>query len=250
MNSSEKTINGQTYGNPADNKKKAAAFFDVDGTIVDATIVHYYVYFATHGFSTVRRTVWLSGFIFKVIYYIILDKISRSRFNKAFYSNYKNMKSSRLEEISRELFSNMIQPRIYPEAVNCIKKHKEQGQLIILVSGSLDFIVKPLQEYLDADDALAAKLEQSEGLFTGRLTSLPIGDEEKSRIVKEFAGKRGIDLAQSYAYGDSAADLPMLNAVGKPNAVSPDKALRRSAQKNNWPIFNWERKSSKFKVQS
>ena len=248
MNNSERMNGERSSGNPADKKMSTAAFFDVDGTIVDATIVHYYAYFATHGYSSLRRKIWLTGFIFKVIFYLILDKISRSRFNSVFYSNYKNMEVERLQELSRTLFANMILPRTFQEALNCIREHQEQGRLIVLISGSLDFIVKPLQNYLNADEAITAELEQSDGFFTGKLTCPPVGDIEKARIVKEFAGKHGIDLSRSYAYGDSIADLPMLNSVGNPAAVCPDKALRRTAQKNGWAIKEWRTQSSKLKV--
>ena len=86
---------------------------------------------------------------------------------------------------------------------------------------------------------LACSLVESDGVFTGELGGPPIGEEEKVRQVRRYAEENGIDLSQSYAYGDSIADLPMLEAVGMPHAVNPDRALKAVARARGWPMHEW-----------
>ena len=74
---------------------------------------------------------------------------------------------------------------------------------------------------------------------TGQLSGPAVGEEEKARLVNEFAEREGIDLSQSYAYGDSHADLPMLNAVGHPVAINPDAALNKAAEREGYAINAW-----------
>jgi phosphoserine phosphatase len=97
----------------------------------------------------------------------------------------------------------------------------------------------PLARALSADGLIAASLAERNGRFTGRLTGPPVGEKEKARRVTEYAEAQGIDLAASYAYGDSVADAPMLEIVGRPNAVNPDKRLSRLAAARGWPVRRW-----------
>jgi HAD superfamily hydrolase (TIGR01490 family) len=110
----------------------------------------------------------------------------------------------------------------------------------VLVTGSLDFIIAPLAEELGVADILAASLIESHGRFTGQLTAEPLCDQEKARRVRTFAEQNGIDLSRSYAYGDSIADLAMLEAVGHPQAVNPDRALAAVARARGWPVLRWK----------
>ena len=217
----------------------AAAFFDVDGTIVRASIALYYVYFATRGFSPLRRVAWLARSLHKILYYPVLDRLSRGRFNQVFYRNYRGMDAGRLRALSRELFESVVRPRIYPGAVARLLEHGAAGERPVLVTGSIDFVVAPLAAFLGVGDTLAVALEERDGRFTGELTTPPISEDEKARVVQAFAAERGIDLAQSHAYGDSSADLPMLRCVGHPAAVNPDRKLRRIAESEGWPIESW-----------
>ena len=97
----------------------------------------------------------------------------------------------------------------------------------------------PLADYLGADHILSMSLRKQDGRFTGELMSPPLGEEEKARVVRAFAKKHGIELAGSFAYGDSRADLPMLRCVGTPVVVNPGKTLRQIATESGWTICEW-----------
>ncbi|MBM3264661.1 MAG: HAD family hydrolase [candidate division Zixibacteria bacterium] len=212
----------------------SAAFFDIDGTIVDATVVHYYAYFATYGHSKFRRLLWTVGFLPRVICFLVLDRISRSRFNRVFYRRYRGMDTARLRAQSRTHFEENLRPRLFPFVVERITEHRQRGERVVLITGSLDFIVEPLAEWLRADDLIAAHMTEENGRFTGELTGPPIGDEEKARLVRVYAAQRGIDLGRSHAYADSRSDMPMLETVGHAVVVNPGKKLKELAEKRGW----------------
>ena len=115
---------------------------------------------------------------------------------------------------------------------------------MVLVTGSIDFIIAPLACALGVDHVIANTLEvekdRSTLKFTGRLVGAPVADEEKRTRILAWADDNDVDLQKSHAYGDSAADLPMLECVGNPHAVSPCDRLRARAEKAGWPILGWK----------
>lgn len=228
-------------GRPGNGKSRSAtAFFDVDGTIIDATIVHYYAFYRTWGYSTSRRLLWTLGFLPKVVYYMVLDKISRSRFNEVFYRQYRGFMRGECVSRSERLFDEVMRPRMFDGAVERIREHQQRGERVVLVTGSLDFIVEPLAEYTKADDFIALSMKEENGRLTGEPEGPPIGDEEKARIIRDYAERRGIDLARSYAYADSSSDRPMLDLVGHAVVVNPGGKLKKAAESGGWEIVHWD----------
>ncbi len=226
-----------TSGNNAN--PQVAAFFDVDGTLVNSTIVHYYVRFRLQLLHPLIRPFWLVGFLLKIPYYLLLDRVSRTKFNQVFYRNYRGMEVDQLKNLALDSFDALLGSKIFPAAADQIREHKAKGDLVVLVTGSLDFIMTPLADHLGADHMLSMSLLEQNGKFTGELMSSPLGEEEKARVVKAFAHDHGIELAASFAYGDSRADLPMLRCVGTPVVVNPGKALRQIASESGWKICEW-----------
>ena len=222
-----------------ENEKKIVAFFDVDGTLLKSTIVHYYIWVRTAKVPGLLKLVWLVGFLPKVVYYLILDRISRTRFNAVFYRNYRGMDAAEVKALSVEMFETYLRPKIFSEAVSEIQEHKQQGIAVVLVTGSLDFIVQPIADYLDIDVVLAPQLREEDGQFTGELTTAPLIGERKAEAMQEFAKQHEISLKDSYAYGDSQSDLPMLECVGNPVVVNPGKALRQKALDSGWELHEW-----------
>ena len=221
------------------NAKKRVAFFDVDGTLLKSTIVHCYVWMRSSQMPFFLKHLWLIGFLPKIVYYLILDSISRTRFNQVFYRNYRDLEVAEMKALSMEIFETYIRPKIFSEAVSQIQEHKEQGTTVALVTGSLDFIVQPIADYLAVDAILAPQLCEEDGRFTGELTTVPLIGEEKAKAVRGYADQHEISLEESYAYGDSQSDLPMLECVGNPVVVNPGKALRQKALESGWELHEW-----------
>ena len=227
----DRIVNGREHA--------ATAFFDVDGTIVDATIVHYYAFYRTCEYSTLRRFLWTIGFLPKVLYYIVLDKISRSRFIQSFYRQYRGFNRGDCVSRSGRLFEEVMRPRMFAGAVDRIRAHQQRGERVVLVTGSLDFVMEPLAEYTKADDLIALSMREDDGRLTGETEGPPIGDEAKARIVRDYAERRGIDLARCYAYADSSSDEPMLSVVGHAVAVNPGGKLKKAADAGGWEVVHW-----------
>lgn len=218
---------------------RAAAFFDVDGTLVQSTIVHYYMFFRKHAMTPMYRWLWMTAFLGKCLYFHVLDKISRSKLNIVFYRGYGGMCVEDVKGRAGECHLSIIEPKIFKEALPCIAEHRANGHVPVLVTGSIDFIVAPLAGRLGIVHVVAPSLVERNGQFTGELNGPPVGEAEKARRVRRFAVEHGIDLAGSHAYGDSIADLPMLESVGHPHAVNPDRALGSVAAQRGWPIHRW-----------
>jgi len=218
---------------------KSAAFFDVDGTLVDSTIAHYFRYFMFRRLPRWRARVWYAGFLFRCAYYMALDRVDRGRLNVVFYRNYAGLPSEEITSQAVDCYREFMVPRRFAQAWDAIDDHRREDRDIVLVTGSIDFIIAPLASAIGATSVLAAGLERRDGHFTGELTGPPVGTEEKARRMRGYATTNGIDLAHSHAYGDSSADLPMLEAVGFPHAVNPDRKLAAKARLRGWPIHHW-----------
>jgi fatty acyl-CoA reductase len=216
-----------------------AAIFDVDGTLVGSNVVSYFAWIRMRELPAAVRPLWLAGFLTKVPYYWGLDKISRAHFNRAFYKNYAGWKPSRARHLGQESFAGFTLERIFPDALRQLRDHKAAGHRVVLLSGALDFILDPMKDL--ADDVLCSTLAQENGTYTGELTGAPVAGDARARMLASFARRRNLDLSRSYAYADSISDLPMLEAVGNPVAVNPDRRLETAARDRGWRVEHWDK---------
>jgi HAD superfamily hydrolase (TIGR01490 family) len=216
-----------------------AAFFDVDGTLVGRHIVHHYMHIRQRMLPRIARPLWTGAFLCRAPYYLVLDKLSRTRLNEVFYRNYAGLSASAVRGCVESCFECVIRPHLFRAAIDCVAAHRAAGRRVVFVTGSIDFIMEPLARFLQADDVIAPRLIERKGRFTGELEGPPVGHLEKARRIKVYAESAGLDLSASYAYGDSIADVPMLEAVGCPCVVNPDKPLAQTARSKGWPVQRW-----------
>ena len=141
-----------------------------------------------------------------------------------------------VREIVADTLHNIVDPLVYDEAVQLIEEHKAAGRDVVIVSTSGLEVVGPIGEMLGADHVVATQMGVADGHYTGEVVYYAYA-EEKANAVRALAEERGYDLAECYAYSDSATDVPMLEAVGHAYAVNPDKELRRTATARDWPIL-------------
>ena len=132
----------------------------------------------------------------------------------------------------------VILPNIYPRALDLIDESRRAGCRQVLVSGALDFTMRPLARYLGVDDLIANRLEFREGYATGKLAKPFVGGATKPILLRDYARQHEIDLAESWAYSDSYSDLTMLAVVGRPTACNPDRRLRAVARSYDWPVLD------------
>ena len=216
---------------------EVAAIFDVDGTLVGSNVVSYYAWLRMQELPAPLRPLWLAAFLTKIPYYWGLDKVSRAHFNRVFYKNYAGWKPERAKHLGKESFAGFTLERIFPDALERLREHKALGHRVVLLSGALDFLLEPMKDL--ADDVLCSTLAQENGTFTGELSGSPVAGDARARMLASFARKRNVDLSRSYAYADAISDLPMLEAVGHPIAVNPDRRLRAAAEGRGWQIRDW-----------
>ncbi|NOS99716.1 MAG: HAD-IB family hydrolase [Phycisphaerales bacterium] len=232
----------------ADATGREAAFFDVDGTLVATHIVHQFVHVRRWlaGGGDWRFRLWLAFFYARCLRYAYLDRVSRTRMNIAFYRNYAGLDAKRVREAARDCLERVLRPNLYREALACVTDHVRRGHRIVLVTGSIDFLIEPLAGHLRevcgckaGIDVVARTLVVRDGRFTGELDGAPLGESEKARELAAYAERVGIDLARSCAYGDSVADVPMMGCVGHATAVNPRRALRAIAHRRGWSCVTW-----------
>jgi len=223
---------------PAPKYKNSAAFYDVDGTLIRINIVHAFAYYASRQPSLIesaRRTVSTA---LSVPVFWAADKISRKWFNEIFYRSYEGASEDRLVTLAEELFEDVIEPNIYPRARDLIEESRRAGCRQVIISGALDFTMRPLARYLGVDDLIANRLEFVDNYATGKLKKPFIAGATKAQIMRDYARAHGVDLAESWAYSDSFSDFPMLAVVGHPTAVNPDFRLRSIARSYDWPVLD------------
>jgi HAD superfamily phosphoserine phosphatase-like hydrolase len=136
-----------------------------------------------------------------------------------------------------------ILSRLSPDALERIQEHRAAGHRTILITGAVETLTRPLRDYFDV--IVAAELAtDDQGRCTGFLVTPPLVGESRAAWLKRYAALHGVDLGRSFAYADSHSDLPMLQTVGHPVAVSPDIPLMRAAARNQWSTVEWKTKPS------
>lgn len=145
-----------------------------------------------------------------------------------------------VQRVVSEAIDEVVDPLVHAEAVDVIDEHRREGRAIVIISASGSDVVGPIAQRLGADFTVASELQTRDGRYTGSITFYAYGPA-KAQAMRELADEQGWDLSQCWAYSDSSTDIPMLEAVGFPQVVNPDAALRTVAAERGWPILRWHR---------
>jgi HAD superfamily hydrolase (TIGR01490 family) len=217
---------------------KAAAFYDLEGTLVSTNLVHTLGFYARRQAGILPTLKKSAKTLAKLPFFGITDLYSRNVFNEVFFQSYKGESQDRLRFFSEELFEDVLKPAIFPGTAELIAQSKKIGQRQIVITGALDFTIDSLMKYLGIDDYAANRLEFVNGYATGRLLPPVMASATKAKWIREYAEREDINLSESYAYSDSISDLPMLSIVGHPVAINPDFRLKQTALQHDWAILN------------
>lgn len=213
-----------------------AAFFDLDKTIIarSSALVFGRPFYKE---GLISRGDVVKGVYAQLVYHLVgADENKMERMRQALLELTKGWDRDRVSALVRETLTEIIDPIIYAEALDLIAEHRAAGRRVYIVSSSAEEIVRPLAEYIGIPNVIATRAVVEDGRYTGELEFYCYGEGKREAIVAE-AERAGIDLSASYAYSDSATDLPMLEAVGHPHAVNPDKELRKIAEEREWPVL-------------
>lgn len=210
-----------------------AAFFDLDKTIIATSSAFAFgKEFLNNGMIT-RQEAW-DLYLSKAQYMLMgqsSEKMDSTRDTLA--QMVSGWKVDDIQRITRETLREVVAPAIYAEARELIHAHRAKGHHVIIISASAKILVEPIAQELGVDTVVATELAVEDGRLTGEITRYLKGDA-KAQAVRQFAAEHGFDLGTSYAYSDSATDIPMLELVGNPVAVNPDRALKKHALANGW----------------
>ncbi len=216
-------------------QRPTAAFFDLDKTIIATSSAYAFGReFFNNGLISRQEAMELS--LSKASYMFVGH--SSEQMDTTRDSLRQMVAGWPIEEVRRittETMRNVVTPAIYAEARDLIDFHRRQGHEVIIISASASILVEPIARELGVDTVVASEMEVVDGKLTGTITRYLKGGA-KAEAITQFAASRGFDLANSYAYSDSATDIPMLEMVGNPVAVNPDRALRKHAMKNGWEV--------------
>ncbi|MGV9858205.1 HAD-IB family hydrolase [Gordonia sp. NPDC003425] len=136
------------------------------------------------------------------------------------------------------LFRRETAAKIRPQMWQILQAHRQMGHRIVVASSATRFQIEPIAREIDADHALATDVEVIDGVVTGEVLGRPLWGPGKAAAVRALARRYDMDLDASFAYSDGNEDIPYLESVGHPTAVSPGRTLRREAQERGWPILD------------
>ena len=210
------------------------AFYDLDHTILDGNSATHLVQEARkRGVMSERQyrhAVWLS-----ILYK--LDMGDSTRMINRMLTWLKGVEEADITTLAQEIFDHTIKETIRPEILETIREHRAQKAKVVLLSSATTPICQPVSLYLELDEMICTRLESESGILTGHTHGkLVYGPEKKVRMLA-YCHENNYDPREAWYYGDSHTDKYVMEAVGFPVAVSPDKKLLRIANRNNWPIL-------------
>jgi HAD superfamily hydrolase (TIGR01490 family) len=218
---------------------RSAAFFDLDKTVIaKSSALAFGRPFFRDGLIS-RRDVVKSAYA-QLMFRLGGggDEQAMARTRDYLAALCKGWRVEQVQQIVGETLEELINPYVYAEAASLIAEHRAAGRDVVLVSASGDEMVRPIGALLGITDIIATRMGIVDGRYSGEIEFYAAGPN-KVTGVHELADERGYDLADCYAYSDSASDLPLLESVGHPSAVNPDRALRRVAVEKDWPILDF-----------
>ncbi|MGE5183890.1 MAG: HAD family hydrolase [Acidobacteriota bacterium] len=210
-----------------------AAFFDIDGTLLSVNTAPLYArYLRRHGRARRRDLV-------RTALYLLQYRLNLLDIDRAIERASVFIAGQREDEITafcEQWYREMVRAYLVPEMLTLIEQHRCAGHELVLLSSSTNYLAEPLARELDVAHMLVTRLEVVDGRFTGRPITPVCYGPGKVHWATEFARSHDVDLGQSFFYTDSVTDVPVLELVGNPRVVNPDRLLRRLAKKRGWEI--------------
>ena len=213
----------------------AGAFFDVDNTLIPgvAIEVRFFRYLFKRGLvgaGEAGRSLWF------LLRHIPPFSLRALRERKLYLAGKQ---PATIEPLAQEFVRSEICPRLSSNGRAALLAHRRAGHAVVLLTGSLDFLIAPLASMLEVETVFAARPERTPQGYTGRvLPPLPYG-EGKRRLIEAYVRERSMDLKYCYAYGDSPGDVEVLSSVGYPTVINPIRGMARIAKRQGWPVAKW-----------
>jgi HAD superfamily hydrolase (TIGR01490 family) len=221
-------------------ERMQAAFFDLDKTIISRSsslALSRPMYRA----GMVTRGQLVRGAYAQLVYALVgADEKKMDRLKEGMLQLTKGWDRAEVERLVQDVLIEILDPFVYQEALDLMALHRKEGRAVFIVSSSPEEVVSPLAGHFGITGVLATRARIEDGRYTGELEFYCYGDA-KADAIRAMERDHGLDLEGSYAYSDSITDLPMLEAVGHPVAVNPDRDLRKEADARGWDIRDFRR---------
>jgi HAD superfamily hydrolase (TIGR01490 family) len=223
-------------GTPAGKPVRSAAFFDLDKTVIakSSTLAFSKPFFDQRLIN--RRAVLKSTYAQFLFLMSGADRDQMDRMRSYITTMCTGWDVEQVKSIVGETLHDIVDPLVFAEAAELIADHKLCGRDVVVVSTSGEEIVAPIARALGATHAMATRMVVEDGRYTGDIAFYCYG-EGKVEAIRQLAAREGYPLEYCYAYSDSITDLPMLEAVGHPTVVNPDRPLRKEAAARGWPVL-------------
>jgi HAD superfamily hydrolase (TIGR01490 family) len=214
------------------------AVFDMDGTLLSSNVVEAYLQLRLPELGLAAKAREVAEVARALPRWLATERKDRSAFLRMVYRRYEGASLAELERIVDEQLRHTVLTRLSPCAVRALREHRAAGHHLVLVTGAVTPLTRPIAPLFD--EIIAAELQVDDlGRCTGLLRRPPLVGESRASWLRHRAAEAGWDLEASYAYADSTSDLPLLRAVGHPVVVDPDVVLSRVARKERWPVEIW-----------
>jgi putative phosphoserine phosphatase/1-acylglycerol-3-phosphate O-acyltransferase len=212
---------------------KIGAFFDLDQTLLAGFSA---TSFVRERLVTGRMSPQELGTTFYGALSFALGRTGFSALMTATTAAYRGLAESMLEEVGEEVFVKHLAKQIYPEARALVQAHQEAGHTVAIISSATRYQAEPLARDMGIEHVLCTELEVEDGVFTGEVIRPTCYGEGKAIAGRVLAAREGLDLEESYFYTDSHEDLPLLEAVGRPRPLNPNRQLAQIAKERQWPV--------------
>lgn len=143
-----------------------------------------------------------------------------------------------LHQFRSEFVTQRIRPIILDKALDLVNKHREQGDTLLVITSTIEFVTRPIVDEFGIDTLIAPDPEIVSNRYTGEIVGVPSFAAGKVTRLEQWLADRQDSLEGSSFYSDSHNDLPLLRLVDHPVAVDPDPILRKEAEENQWPIIS------------
>ncbi|ULE35041.1 HAD-IB family hydrolase [Mycobacterium sp. IDR2000157661] len=235
----ERSTTPQTTA-PTDRPVRTAAFFDLDKTVIaKSSTLAFSKPFFEQGLMN-RRAVLKSTYAQFLFLMSGADHDQMDRMRSYVTNMCAGWDVEQVKSIVGETLHDIVNPLVFAEAAELIADHKLCGRDVVVVSASGEEIVAPIARALGATHAMASRMVVEDGRYTGEIAFHCYG-AGKVAAIRELAAREGYALEHCYAYSDSSTDVPMLEAVGHPAVVNPDRALRKEAAARGWPVLSFSK---------
>jgi len=220
--------------------RRTAAIFDVDDSLLDGnagTIFTWYLYRERLMLPEIRSRVP------RLIYEYARDRLSEQDMVEAGSRSLQGLYADELRGHAHACFERHLRKRITSGAIRQIRKHLLSGHFVLIASGSPQFIVDEVGRHLRVHAALGTRTRIVDGKATDEILPPVVFREGKRDAVEAVAGRMDLDLAQSFLYSDSIADVPLFESVGNPVVVNPKAPFREVAERRGWEIVEWSERN-------